>query len=330
MRQDHYVEIGLLSYPDSLISAIYGLNDLFRIANLVASRHEGLQRPGIRVSHWQYTEAGEIECIQDSHPGKPHELVYIILPPSLIEPEPAQAALPISKWLNRNHQRGSTLCSVCAGSFLLAAAGLLKQREATTHWLFSDLMARRFPDTRVNTDKMIIDDGDIITAGGIMAWQDLGLRLVQRILGPTLMLETARFLLIDPALREQKFYSIFSPQLYHGDEPILKVQHWLQANGARDVTLPAMAEKAGMERRTFLRRFQKATGMTPTEYCQHLRIGKGREMLELTQQTVDQIAWSVGYEDPGAFRKVFHKIIGLTPGEYRTRFSVRPHTEQAA
>jgi transcriptional regulator GlxA family with amidase domain len=136
------------------------------------------------------------------------------------------------------------------------------------------------------------------------------------------MLETARYLLVDPPGREQRYYSNFSPRLNHGDEQILKVQHWLHASGARQVTLAAMSERARLEERTFLRRFRRATGLRPTEYCQHLRIGKAREMLEFSNRTVEQIAGAAGYEDPGAFRKVFHKITGLSPGDYRNRFGL--------
>jgi transcriptional regulator GlxA family with amidase domain len=176
----------------------------------------------------------------------------------------------------------------------------------------------------------VIEDGEFITAGGLMAWTDLGMRLVDRIFGPTIMLETGRFLLIDPAGREQRHYSSFAPRLNHGDEAILKIQHWLQAKEARSITASAMAKQARMEERTFLRRFKAATGLTPTEYAQHLRIGKARELLEFTKRPVDQIAWSVGYEDAGAFRKLFHRIIGLSPSDYRQRFGVASATNAAA
>lgn len=118
--------------------------------------------------------------------------------------------------------------------------------------------------------------------------------------------------------------SNFAPILNHGDGPILQVQHWLQGTGATDVSLTAMAERAGLEERTFLRRFRAATGLKPTEYCQHLRVGKAREMLEFTNGTIDHIAWTVGYQDPGAFRATFKKITGLAPSEYRARFGVSP------
>ena len=297
-------EIALVLYQDSLLSAIYGLTDLFQIANLMASRHTELQRPNLRVTHWKH-DGNKIACVYDTHPGTPNDPVAVILPPSMIEPVPQQATKVISHWVNEKHQNGATICSVCGGSFLLAETGLLDGRTGTTHWMFTEKMAVRFPNVNVDSDKMVIDDGDIITAGGMMAWIDLGLRLVQRMMGPTLAMETSRFMLVDSSAREQRYYSPFVPQLHHGDEQILKVQHWLQANGAKNVSLKEMAEKAGMEERTFLRRFQKGTGLKPTEYCQQLRVGKAREMLEFTHQNVEQIAWIVGYEDPSAFRKSF-------------------------
>jgi transcriptional regulator GlxA family with amidase domain len=116
--------------------------------------------------------------------------------------------------------------------------------------------------------------------------------------------------------------SNFAPILGHGDAAVLKVQHWLQSTGAVDVSVTGMAQRAGLEERTFLRRFRAATGLKPTEYCQHLKVGKAREMLEFTNGTVDHIAWTVGYQDAGAFRATFKKITGLAPSDYRNRFGV--------
>lgn len=317
------IEIGLVLYPEAQLAAIYGLTDLFLIAGRLA-REKGDERiPHVRVSHWQTGETeAEPACAFDSNPGAAHHPAFVVLPPSLGDAPAADLAARLKPWLLRQHQAGAVLGSVCAGAFLLAGSGLLDGRVATTHWSYRDTLATRYPALKVDTDKLVIDDGDIITAGGLMAWTDLGLRLVERMLGPSVMLETARFLLIDPARREQRFYASFSPRLQHGDAAILKVQHWLQTTGARDVSIAMMAEKAGLEERTFLRRFTKASGMKPTEYCQHLRIGKAREMLELSDCAVDRVAWEVGYEDPSAFRKVFHKVMGLTPGEYRRRFGL--------
>lgn len=318
-------EIGLLLYPGAQLAAIHGLTDLFQVADRLAQTRAGTAQPLLRVSHWQAAETGpDIRCVFDTAPDFPHRPVIIVLPPSLGKTPQPEMTRRLSGWLKGQHKAGAILGSVCAGAFLLAETGLLDGRTATTHWNLAEALQVRFPAIKVDGDKLIIDDGDVITAGGLMAWTDLGLKLVDRLLGSMVMIETARFLLVDPSGREQRFYSSFSPKLHHGDAAILKVQHWLQAEGARDVTLAAMAARAGLEARTFLRRFVKATGLRPTEYCQTLRIGKARERLEFGNQTIEEIAWEVGYADPGAFRKVFWKMMGLTPGEYRRRFSVTP------
>lgn len=315
-------EIGLLLYPGVQQAAVHGLTDLFEVANRIAGEHVTADGRIIRVSHWQPDAARRIRCDFDTHPGTPASPAIIIVPPSLGTLQTSEVMAPFARWLEEQHAEGAIIGSVCAGAFLVAETGLLSGRAVTTHWTYAEALSQRFPDIHVTADKLIVDGGDIITAGGLMAWIDLGLLLVDRLLGPQIMAETARFLLVDPPGREQRYYSSFSPRLHHGDQAVLKVQHWLQARGARNVTLKAMADHAGLEERTFLRRFHKATGLRPTEYCQHVRVGKAREMLELTTMTIDQVAWTVGYEDAGAFRKVFQKITGLAPGDYRRRFAV--------
>src|SRR5690606_1404305 len=287
-------EIGLAVYPECQLSAIYGLTDLFRIAGHVSQVPGEPVNPVIRVSHWQ-EEGGDIACIYDSHPAEKHDLTHIITPPSLVMPENMRSMSTFAGWMTRCHEQGTTLCSVCAGAFVLAETGLLQGREATTHWAFAAALGSRFPAVKVDADRMLIDDGDIITAGGILAWTDLGLTLVQRLLGPSAMLQTARFLLIDPPRRAQLPYSHFIPRLDHGDAAILGVQHWLQADAAaQGWTVPILANRAGLEERTFLRRFKAATGLRPTEYVQQIRVAKAREALELTRRPVEQIAWEIG------------------------------------
>ncbi|WP_454633441.1 GlxA family transcriptional regulator [Bradyrhizobium cenepequi] len=318
------IEIGLVHYPGAQLAAIHGLTDLFGVADRIATRHRKRKSALLRISHWQ-------QAVPDRPPARIFDTApdsdataapaALILPPSLGEPPTPERAAPFVRWLHRHHDAGVTLGSVCAGAFLLGETGLLAGRSVTTHWAYAEQFQNRFPEVRVDIDRLIIDDGDIITAGGVMAWTDLGLKLVDRLLGPTVMIETARLLLVDPPGREQRYYSAFAPRLTHGDKAVLKVQHWLQATDAKDIALAALAARSGLEERTFLRRFQKATGLTTTEYCQRLRVGKARELLQFGKLPVDRIAWEVGYGDASAFRKVFTRITGLTPGDYRRRFS---------
>jgi transcriptional regulator GlxA family with amidase domain len=177
-------------------------------------------------------------------------------------------------WMRSRHAEGVTLCSVCAGAFVLAATGLINGRRATTHWAFAEALAERFPQIKLAANHMVIDDGDIITAGGILAWTDLGLTLVAKFMGPGVMLSTARFLLIDPPRHEQRAFDVFVPKFEHGDAEILRVQHHLHAKSAEPQSIPDLAGRAGLTGRTFLRRFAKATGLRPTEYLQQVRIRK--------------------------------------------------------
>jgi len=320
-------EIAILAYPNSQLAAIHGLTDLFVEASRISRELSTATAPVLRVTHWRGARhGGTMECSLDTDAGGPTRPTVVIAPPTLKGPPEPEAEQAHIRWLRERYAEGATLCSICGGAFLLAETGLLRDRRATTHWSYAEELARRFPEIHIDADRLIIDDGDIVTAGGIMAWTDVGLKLIDRFLGPSVMLATARYFLIDTAGREQRFYSSLSPRLDHGDEAVLRVQHWLQKKSVRDVTLVDMAAYAGLEERTFLRRFRKATEFNPTEYCQRLRVGKAREMLELTGRTIGQVAWDVGYQDEGSFRKVFQKVMGLKPGDYRKRFGVSQST----
>ncbi|MEU6423578.1 GlxA family transcriptional regulator [Streptomyces spiralis] len=169
---------------------------------------------------------------------------------------------------------------------------------------------------------MVIDDVDIMTAAGILAWVDPGLTLVDRMLGPSVMLHTARFVLADPPRRRQSLYPVFTPRLQHGDTDIREVQARLHACRHEPHSVEHLAPTAAMHPRTFLRRFKEATGVTVTEYIQAACIAKARELLELTNEPVAQISRSVGYPDVSNFRRLFQRATGVTPSEYRSRFGI--------
>jgi transcriptional regulator GlxA family with amidase domain len=320
-QSDVVMEIGLLIYPDCQLSAVYGLTDLFRIACQWAPRQAG-HPCTIRISHWQIT-GDDVICAWDSHPGTPHRLGYVIAPPSIIMPAQMQPMPVAARWMATKHKEGATLGSICAGAFVLAETGLVNGRRVTTHWAFSEELAARYPKLEVAAEQMIIDDGDIMTAGGILAWTDLGLTLVEKLMGVGTMLATARFLLVDPPRRDQDIYKAFVPKFDHGDAAILGVQHHIHAQAAEAHDIPELAGRAGFAERTFLRRFVKATGLRPTEYLQQIRIMKARDALETTNLSVEQISWTVGYSDVTAFRRVFLRVTSLTPTQYRQRFGVR-------
>ena len=322
MFAETQIEVGLACDSGSSSAGIHGLTDLLRYASgFAAKRQNDRVLPSIRVTHWRvHDESDEVFCTFDSYPGPKHALSVLVIPGNEQAPVGGSGDHPLVQWLRAKHSEGVVLAAVCGGVFILARSGLLAGRQATTHWAFNEEFALQFPDVLTETDRMVIDYGDILTAGGVLAWADLGLRLVERFLGPSVMLDTARFMNIDPPGREQQFYSDFVPKIKHGDTAILKAQHWLSAQRERPISVGDISRYACLEPRTFLRRFVSATGMKPSEYQQRLRITRARELLEFSRTSVDKIAASVGYDDVGGFRRVFRKIVGLTPSEYRQRF----------
>ena len=276
----------------------------------------------LRVTHWLLkSSGGPIDLTFDTHPMLLSRPAVTIAGPSIRDlPEELETLDTLGRWLRERHAAGSVVGSICSGIYLLAHAGLLDGRAATTHWCHATDFAERYPKVRLDAAKLVVDDGDIITSGAVMAWIDLGLKVVDRLLGTAVTVATARYMLFDPAGREQRHYSDFAPRLNHGDAPVLKVQHWLQTTGGRGVNLTAMADRAGLEARTFERRFFKATGFKPIEYCQNLRVARARERLEFSALPISKIAWEVGYSDEAAFRRIFRRVVGLSPSAYRLRF----------
>jgi len=318
---DKPIEVAIACYPGAQVSCIHGLTDLFTYADSFAQQHASVTRPFVRITHWRQGSNDDIECGFDSLPGPANKPALVILPGSGIGPPPAGYAPQMVAWVKRCHDEGALVAGVCGGVFVLADTGLLAGRRTTTHWMFAQHLQQRHPAIQLEADRLVIDDHDVITAGGVLAWADLGLSLVERLLGRTVMCSTARFMLMDPPGREQRFYGEFAPPMQHGDKVILAVQHWLQANSKENSSVSDLASRANLGSRTFLRRFVKATGIRPSEYQQKLRIARSRELLEFTRDSVEQIAVKAGYEDPGGFRRVFKRTIGLSPAEYRRRFA---------
>lgn len=322
MNRQPPLDIILVAYPTAQKAALYGLADLFSVADKLSRDRLGKADPVLRVRSMNLDQiTGRGTDPMTGNASLPDAPSVVIIPPSLTGPPVPETVPEFLAWLRTCHEGGSILAAVCAGIFLLAASGLLDGRPATTHWSAAPRLLQAFPAVRIDPDRLLVDDGDILTVGGIMSWPDLALRLTERLLGPAVMLETARYLLIDLPRHDQRKYRHFAPNLTHGDRTILKVQHWLRTEPASNATVADMTRLSGLEERTFLRRFSKATSLTPLAYLQHLRVEKGRDLLEATTLPLDQISWEVGYQDSGAFRKIFTRLIGQAPTDYRRRFS---------
>jgi transcriptional regulator GlxA family with amidase domain len=314
-------EIGIVHYPGAQVACILGLTDLFGVASRIALDQRRSAYP-LRVTHWQpiHGRDANLSCVYDSAPHDSPQPRTLVIPPTMVNlPDPDVPAGVVS-WVSNRHAAGATLVSLCSGAFILAQTGLVDGQSVATHQICAKTLAKRFPKIVVDTNRRIIDHGDIITAGGFLSWVDLGLFLVDRILGPAIRAETAQFVLSDPAAGEARYFTGFAPPQTHRDKAVLKAQEWVHMRDGQGVSLAAMATAAGLERRTLLRRFAAATGMTPIEYCRAVRIARARELLEGGDTSQKQIAQSLGYKDVASFARVFRKAVGSTPGTYRKRF----------
>lgn len=323
----HSEYIAIIKYPGVQLTAVHGLTDMLITANAFISKSKLKQASRFCVSHWELdVENNALEATFKSLSKIPYQQTVCILPGSLENSMTEPQSVLIQSWIRQQHYGGAIASSVCKGAFILAGSGLVDNRIITTHWDLASTFKTEFPKVHLDIEKILISDGDIITAGGVMAWLDLGLNIIHRFSGPEIMIAVAKYFLIDVSGREQKFYSPFAPPLDHGDVLILKLQHFLQQNYHTSHSLKSLAEISSVSTRTLIRRFQKILGMSPTRYIQALRIGKAKELLEFTTLPVNHIALSVGYEDPGAFRKIFRRISGSTPIEHRQRFKVPSST----
>jgi len=322
-------EIGIVLYPGVQAACVHGLTDLFQIAANIARDQQRDGRFPLRVTHWQpaNNRDTELSCVYDSDTGGNPQPRILIIPPTMVDLPSPDVPVGVVSWLRNRYACGAKLVSVCSGAFILAATGLVARRWVSTHRICAEALAKRFPEITVDTNQRVIDDGDIITAGGFLAWVDVGLLLVDKILGSGVRVETARFMLSDPAPSEARYFPGFTPRQGHGDTAVLKAQEWVHIRDGRDVSIASMAAAAGLERRTFLRRFANATGMTPIEYCRAVRIARARELLEGGNTPQKEIAQSLAYRDVASFARVFRKVTGLAPGAYRKRFglSARSH-----
>ena len=326
--------VSVIGFDGALASAITGVIDLFRLAGVTWARINDTP-PEQQFTTQLLTEGGRpCRCIngitlmadgdwRDIPTGNSQADLVIV--PTIGAPiaQVLEANPGLVDWLGgfREAPTGQVrLASNCTGAFLLAEAGLLDGRQATTHWGFSNQFRKRFPGVDLQPDKLITVDGHIACAGGGMAWWDLGVYLVERYAGAKVARELAKAFVIDAGRTSQAPYGALQARRYHSDAAILKLQDWLDVNYTRPVTLQALAAFADLTERSLIRRFKAATGDTPTSYLQILRIEAARQHLENSRVAVEEVTRLVGYEDVSSFSRLFRKHTGLAPGIYRARF----------
>lgn len=237
-----------------------------------------------------------------------------------IENPLAPRSKAILRALHRAHRRGARIASICSGAFVLAEAGLLDGRRATTHWMCADLLASRYPQVKVDPNVLFVDEGKIVTSAGASAGMDMCLHLVRRDLGQAVAAHAAR-LAVAPVNREGGQAQFIRRDTPRSSGSLGRPLEWVAAHLADPLTVARMAAQAGMSERSFARHFREQMGTTPMQWLLNVRIRRAQELLESSVAYVDQIATACGFQSTVTFRSSFRRIAGVSPGGYRRRFN---------
>ena len=326
--------VTIIGFNGALASAITGIIDLFRLAGVTWARIHGQQPTALFKTRLLTEDGAPCRCINGltlvadgawqevGALGDDDLLVIPTIGAPIAEILASNQALV--QWLAQFRalpEREVRVASNCTGAFLLAAAGLLDGREATTHWGFGDQFRRQFPAVNLHPEKLVTVDGPIACAGGGTAWWDLGVYLVERFAGPQTARELAKAFVIDAGRTSQAPYSALQSRRYHNDPAVFTVQNWLDSHYGDAITIDTLCQISCLSERTLLRRFKQATGETPHTYLQLLRIEVARTLLETGRDSLEQITQAVGYSDVSSFTRLFRRHTGLSPSQYRARFS---------
>lgn len=236
----------------------------------------------------------------------------------------------VTAWLKAVHSRGGLLCTTCSGVFMLAETGLLNGLQGTLHWAHVPDFRAAFPEVQLKTERLLVTSGgnrEFVMGGGASSWQDLVLYLIARFVGYPTAHAVSKFFVMRWHWEQQSAFYIFAPELDHGDDVILRCQQWLEKNFSSPNPVLAMASLTGAAPRSFIRRFRRATGLTPIQYVQQLRVDRSKRLLEQSSLSVEDICWKVGYEDAAFFRRLFKRLTGVTPGMYRRNAALPDFTD---
>ncbi|NKZ05555.1 GlxA family transcriptional regulator [Actinomadura latina] len=315
------LRVGVLAYPGCFASEVFGVPDLLTMAAHVA----GPDRAGYEVT--VVSPRGRVAASGGAVLAvAPLREVDVLVVPGFelvpgVDVDARLAVLtPEIAAIRAHAAAGGAVVSICVGAFLLAGAGLLGRRRATTAWLFADELARRCPDADVRPECLVVTDTGVTTTAAFSAMYDFTLELIRRHSGPGVARTTARVALVDDARTSQAPYVDARLLPQPGDTFSRRVMRRLDQNLGARYELAGLAAAFNVSTRTLLRRFAAETGQSPLEYLQAARVRRARHLLETTDRTVAAVAAAVGYADPGTFAALFARHTGRRPRAYRTAF----------
>lgn len=326
------VAVAILAFPEATASTIYGFYDVLLSAGrdwgLIVDGVPGPQllRPRVvTLDGAPFTAANGVRIAPDcgiDACGKPD---VVCVPEVLVPPgAPLDGRFTgEAAWLKRCFAAGATLATACSGALLLGEAGLLRGQDATTHWAYCDILAQRYEGVRVHASRALVATGEgqrLVMAGGGSSWLDLALFLIARLAGVEEAMRVARINLIDWHAVGQQPFARLARSRQVADAVIADSQGWIALHYDVPGPVAAMVQRSGLAERSFTRRFQQATGLSPMACVHTLRLEEAKQMLETGDAPIEAIANEVGYEDASFFGRLFRREVGLTPAQYRRRF----------
>lgn len=341
MTKKKPTEVLILAVPKTAGSALYGMVDVLKSAgNLwqtLARTNTEQHLFNVRIispEKQPFTCGNNIpvtpECTIEENPNAS----ILILPELWLGPdEDIKGHYPeLMDWIRSKYKAGITLYSACSGAIMLAESGLLDGCPATSHWGYKDLFRKQYPKVNFQSEPNLVfadPAGRIVTAGGTTSWHDLAIHIVSRHASSGEALRIAKVYLLKWHSEGQLPYASLVRSAPHADSVVRKCEQWLKDNYKEINTVQLVVEQASIPERTLKRRFKTATGTTLIEYVQNLRIEEAKRLLEAGQMPVDNICIEAGYEDPSFFRRLFKRLTGLTPSQYRRMFQPVTNTTKA-
>jgi len=318
-------KISLLIHEDANLSAVAGAIDLFAAANWC---YELSGKPPAfkvelvseKVKNIQLNTPTQFICNTTMEEVTQTDLIIV---PGFIGDDRAilKKNSAVINWIREMNQCGAEVASLCVGSFFLAEAGLLDGKTATSHWAAASDMQLHYPLIKVKSDRIITDEGGIYTGGGAFASLKLLLYLIEKFCGRETALWISKRYSIDMDQVNQAYFAVFTGQHQHEDDEILKSQAYIEQNYSTDISIDEVSALANTGKRNFIRRFKAATNNTPIEYLQRVRIEAAKKALEDKDWQMDEIMDKTGYKDAKTFRMIFKRMTGLSPRDYRKKYS---------
>ncbi len=326
------VEVLIVAVSETAGSALYGMVDVLMAAGNIWQTLVRSESPQTLFWVRIVSPSGDsFEC-GNGIPVAPEFSIaddpkasILILPELWLGPdEDIQGRYPeLMEWIRQKYKEGITIYSACSGALMLAETGLLDGCEATSHWGYQDLFSKRYPRVRFRPEpNLVFADaaGRIVTAGGTTSWHDLAIHIIARYCSPGEAVRIAKVYLLKWHSEGQLPYETLVRRNPHADSVVRTCEKWLGEHFRETGVIQRVVELSKIPERTLKRRFKAAAGSTLIEHIQYLRVEETKRLLESGQMPVDEISVEVGYEDPSFFRRLFKRLTGLTPSQYRRMF----------